>query len=566
MATIGIDLGTTNSLCACWQDGQSTLIVNGNGQFQTPSVVGFDDEGQILVGEAAKQRLQTHPYQTTANFKRYMGSNREVKLGNKSFRAEELSALVLKSLKADAEAYLQETVTCAVISVPAYFNDAQRKATKTAGTIAGLEVKRLINEPTAAAIAYGLHQKEDDTTFLIFDIGGGTFDVSILELFDGVMQVNATAGDNHLGGEDFVEVLTNDFATQNGLKAEKLDGELLALTLQSAERCKLALTNEQTAKMVVRFNDTIYQHQYSREHFYQLTAPLVERLKQPLQRAINDAQIDTSDIDAVVMVGGASRMPQIRSMAAKLMGQIPSASVNPDDVIALGTAVQVGLLMNDVALEEVVLTDVSPYTLGVDMHNVHAREKGHLLYHPIIERNSPIPISKVDRMYTVEDAQTKINVGIYQGESRLVKDNVKLGELTLAVPSAPAGRQAVDIRFTYDVNGLLEVETQILSTGKHQSMVIEGSPGSMSSEEIETRLKALEKLKIHPRDKLQNTTLLARGERLYEASLGEKRQYISDVITQFEGILQRQNPKEIEPAVKSLTELFDTIEHSLWPV
>lgn len=564
MAIIGIDLGTTNSLCSCWQDGKAQLIVNANKKHQTPSVVGFDDQGQIIVGQAAKERLLTHPTLTTATFKRFMGSNREVTLGKKKFRAEELSALVLKSLKADAEAYLGETVTEAVISVPAYFNDAQRKATKTAGTLAGLEVKRLINEPTAAAIAYGLHQNEqDDNTFLIFDIGGGTFDVSILEMFDGVMQVNASAGDNFLGGEDFVDALMEHFCRSNGLRIDKLKGNELALLRQAAQRCKLNLSKSHEAEIKIHLGPKQYQYEYSRDKFHQLTKGLIERLRQPLQRAISDADISSADIDAVVMVGGSSRMPQIRSMASKLMGKIPATTVNPDEVIAVGCAIQVGLILDDQALNEVVLTDVSPFTLGVEIHNEYARGEGENLYHPVIERNAPVPVSRMDNFVTCSDNQSFIQVGIYQGESRLVKDNVKLGELNINVPKNAKGQEAIEVRFTYDINGLLEVEGKVTSTGLTTTVVIEGNPGTLSPDEVKQRLEQLQALKTHPRDQLENTTLLARAGRLFEQSLGDKRLMINDVVRHFESVLHRQDAKEITTAAKEFEQFLDEVETTL---
>ncbi len=560
MSMIGIDLGTTNSLVTYWDGKQASLIPNGLNKVMTPSIVGIDDNGEIIVGEVARQRLQTHSDKTLANFKRYMGSNKTFALGKNKFRPEELSALVLKSLKADAEAFLNEEVTDAVISVPAYFSDAQRKATQAAGQLAGLNVKRLINEPTAAAIAYGMHEKKDDITFLVFDIGGGTFDVSILELFDGVMQVNASSGDNRLGGEDFVDVLVRAFADHHDIKLDKLKGQQLANLRLSAENCKQVLTSEMHASMSIRVKKQNYDMSVSREQFNDFSADLLQRLRQPLERALNDADLHGDELDSIILVGGASRMPIIRSLASKMLGKIPSAHINPDEIVALGTAIQVGLIQNDEALKEIVLTDVSPYTLGVDIHNENDQDESGLLFHPIIERNSTVPISRSDLLYNASDNQSKIEICIYQGEARYVRENIKLGTLKLKIPRGRAGSESIDVRFTYDINGLLEVEVTVTSTGKKERVVIEGNPGLLTQKEIEQRLKSLQGLKIHPREKLENSVLMARGERLYENALGEKRAYIAELLQLFEKTLSKQDLAEIKSLVNEITEIFDQLE------
>jgi molecular chaperone HscC len=557
MYMIGIDLGTTNSLVAYWKDGEPLLIPNILEQVMTPSVVGINDEGQIIVGEVAKQRLQTHPGMTIAHFKRYMGSDKQFKIGRKKFRPEELSALVLRSLKADAEALLGEPITDTIISVPAYFSDAQRKATRAAGTLAGLNVVRLINEPTAAAIAHGLHQNTEKT-FLVFDIGGGTFDVSILEFFDGVMQVHASSGDNHLGGEDFVDVLIKEFVHEKEIRLDKLKSKDLAKLRSSAEACKKKLTNEKLATIKLHLKGIEHNYDITREDFERISSGLILRIRRPLERALRDADIHADDLDEIILVGGASRMPVIRSLASKMLGQIPSAHINPDEVVALGTAVQVALVLNDSSLEDVVLTDVAPYTLGINVHNeVNINEN---LFHPIIERNSPVPVSRMDIFYTVSDWQQKLHLGVFQGEGRLAQDNVKLGELNLPVPRGKAGEESIEVRFTYDINGLLEVESTVVSTGLKKRLIIEGNPGVMTQKEIEARLSSLSDLKIHPRDRLGNAVLIARGERIYEESLGELRTYIGGLMQEFHKVLNRQDLKEIETMIEEVNLIFDQIE------
>ena len=555
---IGIDLGTTNSLCSIWQDDQATLIPNVLGQRITPSVVGVDNERQIIVGEVAKQRLTTHPKYTIANFKRYMGTDRSFKIGWKHFRPEELSALILKNLKTDAESYLNTTITEAVISVPAYFSDAQRKATKIAGELAGLTVRRLINEPTAAAIAYGLHEADNESTFLVFDLGGGTFDVSILELFDGVMQVHASAGNNHLGGEDFVDVIIQYVLAENKLKHQDLNLKQQAVLHQRAEQAKYELTLHQQATIDPN-HKKIQPTSITRKIFETISDPLLEAIKQPLRRVMTDASLNVNDLDTVVLVGGASKMPLIRSMVSKMFRHIPSSHINPDEVVAIGTAVQVGLLTRGESLKEIVLTDVAPYTLGTGVLNKNSNDNSPL-FAPIIERNSPIPISRSKIFVTASDNQTIVQTNIYQGESRLVKDNIKIGEISIDVPPKPANEESIETRFTYDVNGLLEVDITVLSTGLKKSMVIESSENNMSKEDIKQCLEKLAELKTHPRDQVENTTLIARGERLYEESIGEKRETIGRLLEEFNELINQQDVNDIENARLKIGGVFDGFE------
>ena len=566
---IGIDLGTTNSLVAVWQDGQARVMPNSLGHSLTPSAVGLDGNGDVLVGMAARERLITHPELTASSFKRYMGTDHEIRLGERSFRPEELSSLVLRSLKGDAEAWLGEEVTEAVISVPAYFNDTQRKATRVAGELAGFKVERLINEPTAAALAYGLQTRGEERSFLVFDLGGGTFDVSVLELFEGVMEVRASGGDNFLGGEDFVERLIEGFLERAG-NAIGMNGDDLPLALrrvlhEQAERAKRQLTADDEAVFRIFWDDKDLTWAVDRDDFEAMSRPLLDRLTAPVERALRDARIRPDELDEVVMVGGATRMPIIRKLVARMFGRLPAARVNPDQVVAIGTAVQAGLKARDAALEEVVMTDVCPYSLGTEIVQSFARDDyqdGFFL--PIIDRNTTIPASRVHRVWTVHDYQESVVVAIYQGEGRLVKDNVLLGELNLDVPAKTAGEEAIDIRFTYDINGILEVEAVIVSTGELHRTVIERCPGLLTPEEIEERLQALSQLKILPREEGENRAVLARAERLYEERLGELRNFLGEQIAMFETILARQDPREIADARTSFATLLNEIEGDVY--
>jgi len=559
---VGIDLGTTNSLVCVWREGASQVIPNALGHALTPSVVGMDDAGQILVGLAARERLLTHPDLTAAVFKRYMGTDRRLRVGERDFRPEELSSLVLRSLKADAEAALGQPVEEAVITVPAYFSDAQRKATRIAGQLAGLKVERLLNEPTAAALAHGLHNLDVESKFLVFDLGGGTFDVSVLELFEGVMEVRASAGDNFLGGEDFVQLLMEGFLKQAGVPAHALvDPKERAALREQAERAKRQLTAESSARIRSRVNGTEREWTVSEEQFESMSAPLLAKLRSPIERALRDARIRAAELDRIVLAGGATRMPMVRRLVARMFGQIPSAGLNPDEVVALGAGVQAGLKARDAALNEVVLTDVSPYTLGIEiLERISAANVQPGVFAPIIERNTVIPASRSKTFSTVSDNQREIDIRIFQGEARLVRDNILLGEVRVPVPPRPAGTEAVDVRFTYDVNGLLEVEATVLSTKKTARLVIERNPGVLAPAEVAERLTQLAALKIHPRDQAENRALIERADRIYQESLAERREYVGNLMSRFASVLERQDPRECAEARAQMKRLLDELD------
>lgn len=558
---VGIDLGTTNSLVAAWIDGAPRLIPNALGAMLTPSCVGIDQDGSVLVGEAARERLQTHPEQTASLFKRYMGSARTVRLGDRDYRAEELSALVLRSLKADAEAELGVPITEAIITVPAYFSDAQRKATRVAGELAGLRVERLLNEPTAAALAYGLHDAQGETQFLVFDLGGGTFDVSILEMFDGVMEVRASAGDNMLGGEDFV-TLISALAFQNGIPdAASTDAVFMQRLAARAEKAKRQLGSEASVAFDVTWQGHEAHIELDPQAFEKMAQPLLTRLWRPIERALRDARIRAADLDNVVLAGGATRMPMIRALATRMFGRFPAMGQNPDEVVALGAAVQAGLKMKDKALDEMVMTDVCPYTLGTAIsRRMEGGARADGLYSPIIQRNTVVPVSRVQRYVPMDPNQPSIRIDVYQGESRLVRDNILLGEVTVPLKPGAEHGEGVDVRFTYDVNGLLEVEVTVVATSETRRLLIEGNEGSLAPEEIARRLDALATLKVHPRDTLENRTLLARAERLYEQLLGPGREHLGQMILHFEQVLATQDPRLVQRDAALFREALQGIE------
>jgi len=559
---VGIDLGTTNSLIAVWEDGRARLIPNSLGEYLTPSCVSVDEDGTILVGRAARERLQTHPEKTAAVFKRFMGSERTIKLGKKEFRAEELSALVLRSLKEDAEAELGQPVTEAIITVPAYFSDAQRKATRAAGVMAGLKVDRLLNEPTAAALAYGIHQLGAEARFLVFDLGGGTFDVSVLDMFEGVMEVRASAGDNFLGGEDFVACLIERFCEYAKVPA-KLRTDIIFMQRLAAqtEAAKRALSEKPAAMIQVSHKENIYAMELTEPMLEQICSSLLHRLRAPVDSALRDANLHGTELDKIVLAGGATRMPVVRRLVARMFGRFPECEINPDEVVALGAAVQAGLKMKDAALDDVVMTDVAPYSLGVDVTmqlSDGSNTDGH--FDPIIERNSAVPISRVKTYYPAAERQRMILLRIYQGEARLVTDNILLGTLKVPLPDYPRDECAVDVRFTYDVNGLLQVEATVRKTQEIVSLIIEGNPGLLSETEIAEKLAALSKLKIHPRDRMENRTLLARAERLYQQLRGPEREWFGAQIRLFEVSLGSQEPRRIQADREKFEEVVNHIE------
>lgn len=557
---IGIDLGTTNSLAACFRNGRAEIIPNRLGEHLTPSVVSVDEEGTVYVGKTARERGALHPVETASVFKRSMGTDREYVLGGKTFRAEELSSLVLRSLKEDAEAYLGEPVTEAIISVPAYFNDLQRKATKRAGELAGLRVSRIINEPTAAAIAYGMDGSGENARYLVFDLGGGTFDVSILELYGPIMEVHAIAGDNFIGGEDFTMVLCNMFLEKAGILPETLNIRTRNELHKTAESCKCAFSDCSEVTMRCTVEAETYEMTVSLAEYEAACAPLLDKLRRPIERSLRDAGVGLEQIDQIVMVGGATRLSVVRRFVTKLFRRFPVVGVDPDEAVALGAALQCGMKARNKEIREVVLTDVCPFTLGTEVmvENGLFGEGGHYL--PIIERNTVIPVSRTQTVYTAHENQTRVNVKVLQGESRMAYNNLLLGEISVPVPAGPKGREAVDITYTYDVNALLEVEVFVHSTGVRRKIIIQNEQNRISDKEAAARLERLQYLKQHPRHEEANRLQLLRGERLYEESTSEDRVRIDRAVMEFERILERQDRTEIERARKKLTKILDEIE------
>jgi len=545
---LGIDLGTTNSLIAVWRDGRAELIPNALGDVLTPSAVSLDEDGSILVGAAARARLTTHPLRSVAAFKRFMGSDKRFTLGDRQFTPEELSALVLGSLKADAEAYLGVPVSAAVISVPAYFSDEQRKRTVFAAELAGLRVERLINEPTAAAMAYGLHEQQFERT-LIFDLGGGTFDVTVLEYALPLIEVHASTGDNFLGGEDFTEALLKACLGDWGLSRSELDGQALASLEDALEQLKRRLAE---GPQTLDWNGRQWQLDDARAQ--QIWAPLLARLRQPIEQALRDARLNPRDLDSLVLVGGATRMSVVQQLVATLFGRLPYRHLDPDTIVALGAAAQAACKARDRAIEEIILTDVCPYTLGISSRRSDEQPGA---FSPIIERNTVIPASRVQRYYTTHAQQEYIRIEVYQGERPWVRDNIFVD--AFEVKLTQTGQvQALDVRFSYDINGLLEVDVT-LESGQRHGHVIDRSPTGLSAEARAASQARLASLKIHPRDTLHNRTLLARLERAWMQTLGTEREQIGQWLDEFQSVLGAQQEQPITAARQRLEQALDAL-------
>jgi molecular chaperone HscC len=554
---IGIDLGTTNSLIAVIEDGAPKLLPNASGSFLTPSCVSVGERGEVLVGQAARDRLVSKPEASAAAFKRLMGTRKETVLGKMRFMPEDLSALVLRSLKGDAEATLNVVVSEVVISVPAYFNDLQRKSTMDAARLAGLEVRRLVNEPTAAALAYGLNEKSEGK-FLVFDLGGGTFDVSILDKYEDVMEIRSTTGDTRLGGEDFTSELEKLI-----LKNARLEGQTgvrAELLRRQAELVKHGLSSRQAVDFQLVVNGKATSGTITRQEIEEACKPLLQRLKGPTERALRDANLSANDFEAVVLVGGATRMPMVRSLVARMFGRLPLVTIDPDTAIAQGAAVLAGLITRNGKLRDIVMTDVCPFTLGTasvdDPKNPASRR--HVV--PIIERNAVVPISRSMVFSTVHERQKIMDIEVYQGENLRPEANVLLGNVHVPVPAGKAGQESVDVRFTYDINGTLQVEAKVLSTEKVHSKIFSNSNG-MDNTELENRFKMLEKLKVPPREQQENIALIARAERLYEEATGAAREEIRGIILAFEKDIEDQKMRNPDACRLHYSQLLDAFDH-----
>ena len=548
---IGIDLGTTNSVVSVIEGGEPTVITNPEGSRITPSVVGFTKDGQRLIGQLAKRQAVSNPDRTISSIKRHMGESYKVSIDNKDYTPQEISAMILQKLKADAEAYLGETVTQAVITVPAYFNDAQRQATKDAGTIAGLEVLRIINEPTAAALAYGL-DKDNDETILVFDLGGGTFDVSILDLDEHTFEVKATSGDTHLGGDDFdkkiMDWMVSEFKRDNGidLSADKMSAQRL---IEAAEKAKIELSSMTSTNINLPFitaDATGPKHldlTLSRAKFDDLTRDLVERTMGPTRNAMKDAGLSGKDIDKIILVGGSSRIPAVQNAIREILGKEPSKGINPDECVSIGAAIQGGVLAGEFGKgNEILLLDVTPLSLGIETLGGVCTK--------IIERNTTIPTQKSQVFSTAADGQTSVEIHVLQGEREMAAGNKTLGRFVLDdIPPAPRGVPQIEVTFDIDRNGIVNVSAKDKSTGKEQKITIQSSSG-MSKDDIDRMVK--EAAAHEAEDRKQREAADAKNDAEHTVYQAEK------TCKDFEGKVDDGLIKDVRAAAQNLKDKIDS--------
>ena len=568
---VGIDLGTTNSAVGYMSPEGPRLIPNALGEVLTPSVVGIAENDELLVGRAARELSVVKPERCAGAFKRQMGNSWTKQLAGHEFTPEKLSSLVLASLKQDAEAFFSQPITEAVITVPAYFNEHQRKATLEAGRIAGLSVLRILNEPTAAAIAYGFHEAREEKILLVADLGGGTFDVSIVEMFEGTVEVRASSGDSFLGGEDFTARLAARVLEGQKYVYERIEFEAPLLVsrmkhLAEAAKCRLSSTDETTVRvpnLKGEAADDAPQVIVTRKQFEEWTESILRRTETPLRRALSDAGLSPERIDEVILVGGATRMPAFVARLHDIFGKEPQHRLNPDEVVAMGAAVQAGLIGKSAALEDLVVTDVAPFTLGIETCKEFGGEphSGYML--PIIHRNTTIPVSRVKRVVTLEPNQSQIRVRIFQGENRRIDGNILLGEFVVdRIPRGPAG-QEIDVRFTYDLNGILEVEATIVETKHKVSHLVTRHVRGLSQAQITQAVAEMQSFKLPPRDEAAFRALVKRAERVFAELSVEAKCRLGQLLDGFEDALETGDREVIDRHREAIEEFLD--EHDLEP-
>lgn len=553
MAVIGIDLGTTNSLASIWRNGKIELIPNTFGEYLTPSVVSFGEEGEIHVGKVAKERLITAPTVSFAEFKRNMGTDYQYFVNGKYYTAEDLSSFVLRRLREDAEAYLGEKVTEAVISVPAYFNDDKRCATKNAGKLAGLTVERLINEPSAVALKHHMGV-EDAETFIIFDFGGGTLDVSLVDAFDNMVEIQAVSGDNYLGGKDFNEIIAEDFYKENHIAKETLTEEEKGIVLKEAEALKWQLTENDEAERIVYIQERQYTMRMTNQHLIHIGMELFKRMSIPIKRVINDSGMNVDDIDKLILVGGSSKMPVVKQYLKTLLDIPVVLDASPDESIAAGVGIAAAIKERTGDVKDMVLTDICPFSLGTEIYDGS--------FSPIIERNDTLPCSRTREYVTVEDYQTKMTFPIYQGDNIVARENLLLGTMDVTdLPIAPRGQVMARVTFMYDINGILDI--RIVSGEQALHKVIMNKKMGLSEAELEERLEKLRQMTLSSMEDENVRYLQEKAQRLYQECSPKVRAYIAEQLARFRNIIMyERSPRARREACVQFSVYLTAVERN----
>ncbi len=555
MAIIGIDLGTTNSLASVYTENGVMVIPNSLGNRLTPSVVGLDDDGNVIVGDVAKERLITHPERTAAEFKRTMGTDRTYHLGEEVFSSQQLSSILLRKILADAKAYLNEDIDEVVISVPAYFDDKMRTATKQAAEMAGIKCERLINEPSAAALAYLYKHGWKDGTYMVVDFGGGTLDVSIIDSFDSVMEIIAVAGNNHLGGKDINEAIYKHFCLVNNLQESSLTSEEKAIIYRMSETTKIALSTNPIAVMSVCLNDKEYSLSLDNNALIKIAHESFERLFEPIKKVLKDSRLKPTDLEAIVLVGGSCKMPTVASYIEKITGVKPCSDIDPDTAISVGAGVYSGIKRKNQQLKDVVMTDICPFSLGVDCHDVN----DDIVMSFIIDRNSMLPCSQIKSYYAIHDNQTEVNFRIYQGESIIPENNIYLGSLSIACPPTNRNAFIATCRMTYDINGILVIDV----TNKDNvtvSKTLVGNNVKLTEKEIETIKARLDNLRFSDDVDEESQLLISRAERVIEETISYERDFLMNALGVFKLTMNKGNTVEKRNAKEGFKNLLDQLE------
>lgn len=555
MAIIGIDLGTTNSLASVYTENGVMVIPNSLGNRLTPSVVGLDDDGNVIVGDVAKERLITHPERTAAEFKRTMGTDRTYHLGEEVFSSQQLSSILLRKIVADAKAYLNEDIDEVVISVPAYFDDKMRTATKQAAEMAGIKCERLINEPSAAALAYLYKHGWKDGTYMVVDFGGGTLDVSIIDSFDSVMEIIAVAGNNHLGGKDINEAIYKHFCLVNNLQESSLTSEEKAIIYRMSETTKIALSTNPIAVMSVCLNDKEYSLSLDNNALIKIAHESFEKLFEPIKKVLKDSRLKPTDLEAIVLVGGSCKMPTVASYIEKITGVKPCSDIDPDTAISVGAGVYSGIKRKNQQLKDVVMTDICPFSLGVDCHDVN----DDIVMSFIIDRNSMLPCSQIKSYYAIHDNQTEVNFRIYQGESIIPENNIYLGSLSIACPPTNRNAFIATCRMTYDINGILVIDV----TNKDNvtvSKTLVGNNVKLTEKEIETIKARLDNLRFSDDVDEESQLLISRAERVIEETISYERDFLMNALGVFKLTMNKGNTVEKRNAKEGFKNLLDQLE------